>query len=337
MKNICILHTGGTFGMAAGVSYEEGHPNPMLGQLLAGIPELASLAHIQVQVLCNIDSSNASSEIWLSIVNAIVEQWDQFDGFVVIHGTDTMAWTTAAVAYLLEGLTKPVVFTGSQRPLRLMRNDARANIIDAVELATIGIPEVVLCFDSKVHRATRLTKYSNEHLYAFKSYNSPLLGRFGVNFKLNAKIASPIVPLPKRVPPFVRPFFNTNIAVLTGVPGMALSQTYTQTLLNTAQGIVLRGFGTGNLPTREPSWVDFCQAALEKEIPVVMTTQCQSGFVALGMYENGQAYASVGVISGKDMTFEAASIKLMIMLGRQVPFQDRQEFFQTPLAFECSS
>lgn len=338
MKKILILHTGGTFGM----TIEQEHAvidnsAHFLKGLLQYVPELTSLAEIKVKILCNIDSSNATSALWIDIANAICECWNDFDGFVVIHGTDTMAWSTSALAYFLEGLTKSVVFTGSQRPLAALRNDARANIIDSVELATYGIPEVMLCFDSKVHRATRVTKYSNEHLYAFKSYNSPLIGRFGVNFKLNKKIAQSILPEIKRHPPSLNMALNSNITSLICVPSVKLSQEFMTSILKTSLGIIIQGFGTGNLPTDNESWHKLCEDAYNQQIPVIMSTQCDSGYVSLDLYENGKIYADLGVISALDMTFEAASVKLMIMLGRSIAFEKRHEFFSTPLAFECSS
>lgn len=336
MKKILILHTGGTFGMNFSHNHAEiDNSAHLLEGLLSHVPELSSIASIEVKVLCNIDSSNANADLWINLANTIYKYWNQFDGFVVIHGTDTMAWSASTLAYFLQGLTKSVVFTGSQRPLSALRNDARANIIDAVELATYGIPEVMLCFDSKVHRATRVTKYSNEHLFAFKSYDSPLVGRFGVNFKLNKKISKPI-PNAKRHPPALNVHLNPNITSLLCVPGVFLSPQFIESILQNSQGIIIQAFGSGNLPTENHSWRNLCQEAFDKKIPVVMSTQCDSGYVNLNLYENGKVYANLGVISSLDMTFEAASAKLMIMLGRNIPFEKRKEFFSTPLAFECS-
>lgn len=336
LKNILILHTGGTFGMDIDAEFPTlKSSRHLLNDLLEAVPELSSLASIEIKVLCNIDSSNATPDLWINIANTIYKSWDKFDGFVIIHGTDTMAWGTSALAYFLEGLTKSVVFTGSQRPLSLLRNDARVNIIDSVELATYGIPEVMLCFDSKVHRATRATKYSNEHLYAFKSYNSALIGRFGVNFKLNKKIAKSVIPAEKRLPPSLETSINSNIASLICVPGVILTPQFIASITEYSAGLIIQGFGTGNLPTENQSWRHLCKKAYDKKIPVVMSTQCESGYVTLNLYENGKIYEDLGVISSLDMTFEAASIKLMIMLGRNIPFEKRHEFFSTPLAHEC--
>lgn len=336
-KRVLILHTGGTFAMVLGGGHSASKQSPhLLDNLLQRVPELSLLAEIHLKVLCNIDSSDANIELWKLLATSITENWSDFDGFVVIHGTDTMAWTATALAFFLQGLTKPIVFTGSQRPITALRSDARINMIDAVELATHGIPEVLICFDSKVHRAARATKYSNEHLYAYKSYNAPTLGSFGVNIKFNHKVLKSILPRIKRHPPIINSFADGNIISLLCVPGALPSQAFCDALLSSANGIIIQGFGAGNLPIASNNWLELCKKALSKQIPVIISTQCESGAVSLDLYENGRLFSDLGVISSMDMTFEATSIKLMVMLGRKILFEKRHEFFSTPLAFECS-
>lgn len=338
-KRVLILHTGGTFAMVLGsgkTAAKQQSPH-LLENLLQKIPELSSLADIDLKVVCNIDSSDVNIAIWHQLANAIQQNWQHFDGFVVVHGTDTMAWTATALAFILEGLTKPVVFTGAQRPLTALRSDARVNMIDAVELATHGIPEVLICFDSKVHRATRATKYSNEHLYAYRSYNSPIIGSFGVNIKINKKILKTILPEAKRHPPVINVAANGNITSLLCVPGALPSQAFIDALLASTDGIIVQGFGAGNLPMAEKNWLELFERALDRQIPIVISTQCESGAVDLNLYENGRQFKALGAISALDMTFEAASVKLMIMLGREIPFEKRHTFFATPLAYECSA
>jgi L-asparaginase len=337
-KRVLILHTGGTFAMVLGGGHSASKQSPhLLENLMQRVPELSLLADIDLKVLCNIDSSDANIDLWKLLSTSIKENWFDFDGFVVIHGTDTMAWTATAVAFFLEGLTKPVVFTGSQRPLTALRSDARINMIDAVELATHGIPEVLICFDSKVHRATRATKYSNEHLYAYKSYNASTIGSFGVNIKLNHNVLKSILPEAKRHPPIINSLANGNITSLLCVPGALPSPAFCDALLKYTNGIIIQGFGAGNLPIVSNNWLELCEKALDRQIPVVISTQCESGAVSLGLYENGRLLSVLGAISSMDMTFEATSIKLMVMLGREIPFEKRHEFFATPLAYECSS
>lgn len=338
-RKVLILHTGGTFGMilGGGASALKQSSQLLLENLLQQVPEISSLANIDLKVICNIDSSDVNIELWKLLSSSIQEHWSEFDGFIIIHGTDTMAWSSTALSFFLEGLTKPIVFTGSQRPLTALRSDARANLIDAVELATHGIPEVLICFDSKVYRATRATKYSNEHLYAFKSYNSPTIGSFGVNIKLNHKILKTILHDAKRHPPVINNLANGNITSLLCVPGALPSSAFCDALLSSTDGIIIQGFGAGNLPIASENWLELCERALDRQIPVVISTQCESGTVSLDLYENGRRFSMLGVISAMDMTFEATSVKLMVMLGRKVPFEKRHEFFATPLAFECSS
>lgn len=336
-KRVLILHTGGTFGKQQN-DIQNGQENGVdyLSRLLKHVPELSAIAFVDLKILCNIDSSDASSQLWTWISKTIHEHWDQFDGCVVIHGTDTMAWTACAVSFLLKNLTKPIVFTGSQRPLAALRSDARINIIDAVELATHPIPEVMLCFDSKIHRASRVTKYSNTHLQAFKSPNASLLGEFGVHIKINPKAIRSIVPENMRTPPELQLEIDPNILILRCVPGMTMTQPFVDMIIASYHGLVVQGFGAGNLPLQDPTWQMLFQTALEKKCPVVMSTQCESGYVSLDLYENGRRFEALGAISAMDMTLEAAAIKLMIMLGRKIPFEKRQDFFTTALASECT-
>lgn len=334
-KNILILHTGGTFGMQlkSGTAVPQASHN-LLNDLLTAIPELAQIAQIELQILCNIDSSDATEALWIQLAKTIAQHWEQFDGFVIIHGTDTLAFTATALSFFLGDLTKSVVLTGSQRPLSALRNDARANMIDSVELATHGIPAVLVCFDSKVHLGTRVSKYSNEHLHAFCSDNAPLVAKIGVNFKIRPQIVKKLNKMPDSFsPPKLNLAIFPNIISLSCVPGSDLPAEFVRSLLGSFQGVLLQGFGAGNLPLNH--WLKFCEAARTQKIPVVLASQCRSGTVSLEAYENGRAFARLGVISAKDMTFEAASVKLMVMLGRGVPFAQRHQFFSTPLAHEC--
>lgn len=341
LKKVLLLHTGGTFGMMLGESNEASRTllPDALNQLFTYVPELKGLAALEMQILCNLDSSDMNPDVWHLLATTIVSAWDDFDGFVIIHGTDTMAYTSTALSFFLSGLTKPVVLTGSQRPLSELRNDARANIIDAVELATMGFPEVMVCFDSRVHRGTRVTKFSNEHMQAFRAHNSSCLGNFGVHFKLNRRLlAKPGIPsLSPRNKPILDTRVDPQIVCLDATPGLDLSETLSTALVSSAKGFVVRGYGAGNLPVNPTrGWLKLCEKALASQVPVVMTSQCFSGAVNLSAYENGRRFRDLGVISAFDMSFESVTVKLMVMLGREIPFERRQEFFATPLAFEVS-
>lgn len=336
-KKILILHTGGTFGMALGKdSNAQGQSDFYLEQLLTVVPELSSLAHVKLEVLCNIDSSDATPEHWVLIAQTIFKKYQEYEGFVVIHGTDTLAYTSTALAFFFSNLSKPIVLTGSQRPLGALRNDARGNIIDSVELATYDLPEVMVCFDSVVHFAARVTKSSNEHLRAFKSHNMYPIANIGVNFKINESVLQNVQNKLKSSPVSINTECNSNIACLVCLPGVLPTKSYVDLLLSTVDGLVIQGFGSGNLPILKSNWLELFERAQKKNIPIVITTQCESGSVTLEMYENGRTFSSLGAISALDMTIEAACIKMMIMLGRKIPPHKRVEFFKTPLAHECS-
>lgn len=342
---LLLLHTGGTFGMALDphstqarteLQKDAAHAEHYLSALTSRVPEIAQLADIEVRVLFNLDSSDVGAPQWALLARTIHEEYDNFDGFVVVHGTDTMAYTACALAYFLPGLTKTIVLTGSQRPLSEHRTDARANLIDAVELAASGIPEVLVCFDGLVHRGTRTTKYSNEHLRAFRSPNAQPLGAFGVHFRIRKRLARKPIPRFARARPSLDTRVDTAVVTLDASPGASLPPELVHTVVSCAKGIVLRGFGSGNLPL-ELGWRPLCEHALREKKPVIMSTQCLAGRVSLEAYENGRVFGDLGVISGIDMTWEALTLKLMVWLGRGLPFESRHAFFKTPLALECDA
>ena len=337
-KRVKIIHTGGTFGMMISEGEQTvRQPEGLLQEILNQVPELRKIADLSLDILCNLDSSDVEPFHWKNLAQKILEAWEEADGFVVIHGTDTMTYTASALAFFLSGLTKSIVFTGSQRPLRELRNDARANIIDAIELATFGLPEVLICFDSEVHRATRATKFSSQHMHAFASPNFLILGAFGVNFRAEKAFIKTVIAPEMRHKPVIDTRIESRIICLDCIPGINFSAALIEHIVTGCQGIVLKGYGAGNLPIApDTPWQKICEAAAFKEIPVVMTTQCPSGSVNLNAYENGRVFQALGVISGMDMTLEALSVKLMVMLGRKVPYAERFEFFKIPLADECS-
>lgn len=345
-KKVLLLHTGGTFGMTLGngtspvISLNPAQCNFMkqdnfLGGLISQVPELQGLAQLEAQVLCNLDSSDIDCTVWTRIAETILANWHRFDGFVIIHGTDTLAYSAAALSFFFKDLTKSIVLTGSQRPLSALRTDARANIIDAVELATSGIPEVMVCFDNRVHRGTRVTKHSNEHMQAFKSINTGQIGTFGVHFRVNKKLARKKFPLHMRNIPVLDCRISNRIFVMNTIPSTLIPATLIDPLLDSIEGLVLRGFGTGNLPLADGRYENLCKKAAQRKIPVVIASQCQAGSVNLTAYSNGRVFENQQAISALDMTIESVTVKLMVMLGRKIPFENRHLFFATPLAQEC--
>ena len=337
MKNILVVHTGGTFGMELGKTGNvQSKEEEYLSEIGKRVPELSQLAKVDVKVLFNFDSSDVKETEWTLLAQTIVNAWETYDGFVIVHGTDTMAYSACALSYFLPGLTKSVVLTGSQRPLSALRSDARSNIIDAVELATYGFPEVLICFDGLVHRGTRATKYSNEMLHAFRSPNMGPMAHFGVHFRIkNKKARQPIPPL-ARSRPYCDTRIETQVISLDTLPSQVLPQELLQSLVSSARGLVLRGFGSGNLPLRTSCWTQLCQMARDANVPVVIGSQCPSGVVSLAAYENGRQFKELGALSAFDMTLEATTLKLMVMLGRKVEKSHWQEFLATPLAGEVT-
>jgi len=335
-SKVLILHTGGTFAMALDPKQHAAKQDQaFLSSLLTRVPELQALADIELEVISNIDSSDVDTELWKKLATAIHERWDRFDGCVIVHGTDTMAYTASALSFFLAGLTKPIVLTGSQRPLAELRTDARANIVDAVELATTGHPEVMVCFDSVVYRGSRVTKRSSEHLHAFSAQHSAPLGHFGVHFNVNKNLMKPAVARAQRHTPSIDLRIAPNICVLDVIPSAFLSTDMISTLIRNYRGIIVRGFGVGNLPMKNSCWLELTEQATAHEIPLVIASQCQTGTIDLQSYENGRAFAQRGAMSGHNMGLECMSVKLMVMLGREVPFALRHEFFETPLTGEC--
>lgn len=335
-SKVLILHTGGTFGMALDSQHQAAKQDQtILTSLLTRVPELQEIADVELMIISNIDSSDVDATHWKKLAQAIYDHWDRFDGCVIIHGTDTMAYTASALSFFLAGLTKPIVLTGSQRPLAELRTDARANIVDAVELATTGHPEVMVCFDSVVYRGSRVTKRSSEHLHAFAAQHTQPLGHFGVHFTVNKNLIRPPVARPQRHKPSLDLRITPNICVLDAVPAASLPHEMITTLVEHHKGIIVRGFGVGNLPVKSNDWLALTESATTRGIPLVIASQCQSGTIDLDSYENGRAFAQRGAMSGHNMGLECLSVKLMILLGRDVPFQQRHEFFATSLAGEC--
>lgn len=343
-KRVLLLQTGGTIAMELARGRAEAtlpHPDP-LPDLLDAVPELRGLADLESVHLFRLDSTDVGPRHWAAIAAAIHARYNDADGFVVLHGTDTMAFTAAALSFFLQGLGKPVVLTGSQRPLSSLRSDARVNLVDAIELATTGLPGVMLAFDNKVHRGNRATKHSNAAMEAFRSYNAPLLGRFGVSLRLSASARALLRNASKETGsadgPTLDARLEPRVLCIAPAPGASLGPAQRQAIVREQRGLVLMGFGSGNLPaTEEAGWLALCRDAGAAGIPVVMTSQCRTGRVNLHAYEPGRRFAAAGVIGAADLSLEAAVVKLMVMLGRDVPAKERAAWYAAPLAGECDA
>ena len=266
-----------------------------------------------------IDSSNASPELWVRLAEIIRENYDRFDGFVVLHGTDTMSYTSSALSFMLTNLTKPVVFTGSQIPIGVLRTDGRENLITAIEIAAAKdskgraeVPEVSLYFQNRLFRANRTTKQSAEELSAFVSNNYPPLAEVGVSIQYNRNY----IIRPKREGVFgIDTSLCEDVAIVKIFPGLN-ERVFRAMLSSGARGVVLETYGAGNAPTKE--WfIGALREAIESGISVVNVTQCSDGEVNMDIYETGVALQQIGVISGRDMTTEAATATRLHILAHE--------------------
>jgi L-asparaginase len=330
MKNVLIIHTGGTFGMTPAdpeQTLEPGNIEKSLDQYVSNIHELAN---ISIEIPFNLDSSNIGPVEWKLIYNIINDAMNDFDGFVIIHGTDTIVYTAAALSYLFLKLEKPIILTGSQRPLSALRTDARGNLINAIELSTYNIPEVSICFGNKLFRGNRAKKTSIESFQSFESPNYPPLATIGLNVNISEHFF-----LEKKENLELTPKFNKGIHSLKIYPGLDPNP-YLKIIENSSIGIIIEGLGAGNLPALTNEWLYFISGLRKNDKLVFMASQSSHGTVDLKLYTCGRQAESAGVISLKDMTVEAALVKLMLLSAN---FKDQKKveiLMQKPLAGEVS-
>lgn len=337
--SILIIYTGGTIGMVQ--KNENGSLIPMkFDQIQEEVPELNRLGYNLQVVTFNppIDSSNMTPATWVKIANTIERNYSKFDGFVILHGTDTMAYTASALSFMFENLDKPIVMTGAQLPIGVLRTDGKENLITSIQIAAAKrngiaiVPEVCVYFNSKLFRGNRISKRHADDFSAFSSVNYPPLAIAGVEIRFsNENIHH---PLHKGILK-VRTQFDQNVVILKLFPG--IGREVFESILNipALRGVVLESFGSGNIPTSR--WmISLIKNAIKKKIIFVNITQCQGGTVKMGQYETSSELLNAGVVSGKDMTTEAAITKLMFLLGQGLEHEEIKLHLNKSLIGEIS-
>ncbi|WP_067145137.1 asparaginase [Pseudotamlana agarivorans] len=336
---ILLIYTGGTIGMVK--DFKTGALKSFdFKTLLDQIPEL-KLLDCDIDTVSfeePIDSSNMNIDSWVQIAELIEDQYDDFDGFVVLHGSDTMSYSASALSFMLENLGKPVVFTGSQLPIGDLRTDAKENLITSIQVASLqtkgkpDIQEVCLYFEYKLYRANRTTKLNAEDFQAFSSFNYHDLAESGVHLKVNYEY---LFKPNTRKKLKVHKKLDNNIALIKVYPG--ITEAVIQSIFQTPnlKAVIIESYGAGNCTTE--SWfLNILTENISKGIHIINITQCVGGSVMMGHYETSSALKNIGVISGKDITTEAALGKLMFLLGQEIPGNRFKTMYETPLRGELS-
>lgn len=338
MTKVLLIYTGGTIGMMQ--NPETGALKPFdFRYLTKEVPELKRL-NVKLESVSfkkPIDSSNMHPRVWVELAEVIEKNYDKFDGFVILHGSDTMAYTASALSFMLENLAKPVILTGSQLPIGIIRTDGKENLITAIEIAAARngkspmVSEVAIYFEYELYRGNRTLKYNSAHFDAFKSPNYPVLAEAGVNIEYNhnaiRKASVKKLSIHKKL--------ENDIAVLHLFPG--ISRKITSSIINSKdiKAIVLLTFGAGNATT-EKWFINELKTAIKKGIIIYNVTQCLEGSVIQGKYETSSQLKEIGVISGEDITTEAAITKLMYLLGGQHTTTEIKKLLSKDLRGEIS-
>ena len=336
--NILLIYTGGTIGMIK--DSETGALKAFnFEKLLERIPELKLLdCNIDVESFERpIDSSDMTTIYYKKIVNIIASNYDKYEGFVVLTGSDTMAYTSSALSFMLENLSKPVIFTGSQLPIGDLRTDAKENLITAIQIASSYennkpvVPEVALYFEYQLYRANRTTKINAEHFEAFTSINYPPLATSGVHLKFTKEAILPYVAQEL----IVNTHLSSDVVILKLFPGISENTVKSILNINNIKAVILETYGSGNAPTAK--WfLNLLKETIKRGVFIINVSQCAGGSVYMGKYETSLQLKKLGVIDGKDITTESALAKGMYLLGARKGLKSFKRRFETSLRGEIS-
>lgn len=337
--SILLIYTGGTIGM---------FENPETGileafnfkSLLENVPELKKLGYSvsTIQFDPPMDSSEMGPDCWAKLVRIIADNYNSYDGFVILHGTDTMSFTASALSFMLENLDKPVILTGSQLPIGMLRTDGKENLITAIEIAAAKengvplVPEVCIFFENHLMRGNRTTKINADYFNAFRSLNYPVLARAGIYIKYDTNLVYHPVSRKPLKPHYL---FDRNIVILKLFPG--ISPEVVQSILSIPglKGVVMETFGSGNAPTY-PWFLDMLKDAVIRGIVIVNITQCTAGSVEMQRYETGHKLLEIGVVSGFDSTTESTVAKLMFLFGHGLSPEEVKDHMNCSLIGEVT-
>ncbi|MFC1615771.1 asparaginase [Patescibacteria group bacterium] len=325
---IRLIFAGGTIGMRRNSRTGALHPAHSAADILKKIPELQKIVRLDFKMLINIDSSNMEPLHWSVIANDINTNYDDYDGFVIVQGTDTMSYTSSALSFALQKLSKPIVFTGSLIPMDEIGSDARNNLVYACLVSTLDIAEVCLVFGNRIMRANRSKKHYESLTAGFHSINFPYLGELGRPIALYGWRKK----RRKRKLKF-KPEFDSNISLLKLFPGFD-PYILDRVIERGVHGLIIEGFGPGNVPFMEKSILPQIEKACKKNIPVVIANQMERGITCLYSYEAGYKALKVGAISSKDMTTEATVSKLMWCLAQNRNDEEVKKLMEKNLAGE---
>ena len=338
---VLLIYTGGTIGMKESAEGEGLSPFDFSG-ILSEVPELRRF-QLRIESYTFdplIDSSDIVPEIWCSLADIIKENYDAYDGFVVLHGTDTMAYSASALSFMLKNLGKPVIFTGSQLPIGSLRTDGRENLVSAVEIASAktpeglpAVPEVCIYFNSQLLRGNRATKMDAVSFDAFRSPNYPVLAQAGISIRYNTKA---ILSLPGPDEPFdINTSLDTRVAILKIHPGITPQVARNVLLGKDIRAIILETYGSGNAISK-PWFTQIVEEASSQGRILLNVTQCPAGEVNMDLYATGKSLKKAGVISGGDMTTEGALGKLFSLMGKYSDNEVVKRLLQTSVRGEMS-